>query len=78
MTTPLHIIGDLLRDWLLQIPLPVARGLFLAVPILLLIWVIRLPREVTTRPGGSKRWDENLKIGAGIALAAQILIYSLM
>ena len=78
MTTPLHTIGDFLRELLLQIPLPVARGLFLALPILLLIWVLCLPREVTTPPDGSKRWDENLKVGAVAALAAQILIYSLV
>jgi hypothetical protein len=29
-------------------------------------------------PGGAKRWDENLKIGAAIAIAIQILIYSLL
>lgn len=55
MTTPLHAIGDYVRELMLQIPLPVARGLFLVLPILLLIWVIRLPREVTTPPGGGKR-----------------------
>lgn len=76
--TPLHHIGQFVRELFLQIPLPVARGLFLALPILLLIWVWLLPREATTPPGGTARWDENLKLGATVALMLQIVIYSLL
>ncbi len=76
--TPLHYIGENVRSLLLQVPLPMVRVLFLAVPLLLLIWVLRLPREATTPAGGSGRWFENLKVGASIALVLQIIIYSLL
>jgi len=76
--TPLHHIGNFVRDLFLQIPLPVARGLFIALPVLLLIWVLSLPREATTNKEGKGTWDENLKLGATIALVLQILIYSLL
>jgi hypothetical protein len=75
--TVLHVIGDWLRDVFARLPLPVVRGLFLALPIVLLVWVLRLPRAVTTPPEGAQRWDENLKLWAGIALVIQILVYSL-
>jgi len=76
--TPLHHIGNLVRELLLQVPLPVVRALFLAVPIVLLIWVLRLPREVTTSPESSGRAGQNLKYGAALALLIQIAIYSFM
>ena len=76
--TPLHHIGQLVRDLLLQIPLPVVRALFLAVPILLLIWVLRLPREATTPPESEGRAGENLKYAAALALLIQIAIYSVL
>jgi hypothetical protein len=76
--SPLHTIGQLLRDLLGQVPMPVVRGLFLALPILLLIWVLRLPKEATTSPDGTGRWDENLKLWASVALVIQIAIYSLL
>jgi hypothetical protein len=74
--TPLHQFGDALRSWLSAIPLSGVRGLFVATLVVLLIWVWRLPRHVTTPPGGARRWDENLKLGATAALVIQIVIYS--
>ena len=74
--TPLHAIGNFCRDLLLHVPLDVVRGLFVLLPVVLLIWVLRLPREETKPPKGNNRWDENLKLWAGIALVIQILIYS--
>ena len=76
--TFLHHIGKLIRELLLQVPLPVARALFLAVPIVVLIWVLRLPREVTTPPESTGRTCENLKYGAALALLIQIAIYSFL
>ncbi len=76
--TPLHHFGEFLRDSLQAIPLISVRVLFVASLVALLIWVLRLPRSATTPPGGARRWDENLKIGASIALMIQILIYSLL
>ena len=78
--TPLHTVGNTLRELLSQIPLPVVRLLFLSLPVLLLIWVLRLPRAETTPPGAESRvrWDENLKLWAAVALAIQIAIYCLL
>lgn len=76
--TILHRFGDLLRGLLLAVPLPWVRGLFVATLALLLVWVLRLPKSETTPPEGATRWDENLKLWAGLALGVQILIYSLL
>ena len=73
--TPLHELGDALRSWLLAVPLSAARGLFVMTLVVLLVWVWLLPRYVTTPPGGARRWDENLKLGATAALVIQIVIY---
>ena len=76
--SPLHDLGDLFRDWMLSIPLPIVRVLFILMPVIILIWVLRLPSSVTSPPGGARRWDENLKLGAVLALLTQIVIYSLL
>lgn len=73
--TPLHYIGNAIRDLLLSIPMGAVRILFVGTLVSLLIWVLRLPRERTTPKGGAKRWDENLKLGATLAIAIQIVIY---
>ncbi len=75
--TPLHQIGDFLRNWLLLVPLPAVRALFVVTLAIVLIWVWRLPRAATTPAGGARHWDENLKVGATAALVVQIVIYSL-
>ena len=75
--TPLHMLGEFLRNLLLSIPLSAVRALFLVTLAALLIWVVTLPREATTPPGGAKRWDENLKLGATVALLIQLVVYSL-
>ena len=38
------------------------------------IWVLRLSASKTCPPGGAKRWDENLKFGAVLAVVIQIAI----
>ena len=76
--SPLHHLGQYLREFLGQIPLSAVRLLFLATLAALLIWVLRLPAAMTTPPGGARRWDENLKFGACIALILQILIYAFL
>ena len=76
--TPLHTVGEMLRNLLMQIPLPAVRVLFIALPVLVLVWVLRLPRVETTPEQASGRWDENLKVWAAVALAIQILVYSVL
>ncbi len=76
--TVLHEIGGFVRELFLAIPLSVVRVLFVAVPVLLLLWVIRLPRERTISPDGEGLWSENLKYGAAAALLVQIVIYGIL
>ena len=76
--TILHTIGNFFRELFLKIPLEAVRVLFVLLPLTLLIWVLLLPRSETTPPGRESRWDENLKLWAGVALVIQILIYSLV
>ncbi|GIW81743.1 MAG: hypothetical protein KatS3mg105_3550 [Gemmatales bacterium] len=75
MTTPLHVLGEWIRQLLSQIPLPVVRAVFVAVPIAVLIWVWRLPAEAALPPQPTGRLDENLKVWASLALLIQIAIY---
>ena len=74
--TPLHTIGQLLRDAAIATPLPLVRVLFLAVPILLMVWVLRLPVSETTRAGAPGELRTNLKLWACLALLIQVLVYS--
>lgn len=76
--TPLHIFGDYLRDLLLLIPLSWARVLFVGTLLAIWIWILLLPKEQTQPEAGARRWDENLKIGASLALGFQVLIYLLL
>jgi hypothetical protein len=71
-------LGDGLRACLLLVPQGVVRILFLSLPVLLLIWVLRLPRERVLPSQGVYRWDADLRLGAGLALGIQILVYALL
>jgi len=73
--TPLHHIGNFIRDLMVQIPLWCVRGLFVGTLVAVLIWVLTLPRENTT-PENATHWYQNLKVWASLALTIQILIYS--
>jgi len=76
--TPLHWIGKLLHGILSEIPLDIINVIFIAIPGMLIIWVFRLPKEVTISPGPSRQplWKD-LKFWASIALFMQFLIYLL-
>jgi hypothetical protein len=71
----IHEIGDALRAAFGTIPLALVRAAFVAVPLLLMIWVLRLPSNETTPPGRASRLDENLKVWAWLALAMQVVVY---
>jgi hypothetical protein len=72
---PLHELGDGLRWAFGLIPLSWVRALFVAVPLVLMVWVLRLPTTATTPEGRVGRWDENLKLWAWLALAVQVIVY---
>lgn len=74
--TFLHQIGNFLREKTDMIPLSLVRAVFVAIPVIILIWVLLLPKsETTPQEDRPIRWDENLKIGASIALVFQIMVY---
>ena len=78
--SPLHQIGEAIRELLLRIPLGTARGLFLLFLAGLLLWVLTLPRAQTIPPGGEARkvrMSEQLKFWAAVSLVVQLLIYAL-
>jgi len=74
--TPLHHLGDTLRDLLSAVPLPLVRALFVALPLAVLIWVLTLPTENTTPRKKQVHWSENLKVWAIVALVIQVGIYA--
>jgi hypothetical protein len=76
--TPLHSFGDFIRDLFLQIPLSAVRVLFVAVPVIVLVWVLTLLREETTPEDETGSRSSNLKIGAAVALGIQIVIYMVL
>ncbi len=65
--TPLHTIGEFVRNLMLRIPLPAVRVLFVGLLVALLLWVLRLPREETVAPGEPTRWYTNLKFGFDVS-----------
>ena len=77
-TTILHWLGDRVRDLLLQVPLEIVRLLFIALPVLVLIWVVRQPGQQTGSGDTAMRSQTGLKLGAAVALLLQALVYSLL
>ena len=75
MTTPLHIVGDFLRNAFAAIPMIGARLLFVSLLAILLFWVLTLPKEAVTREGSGGRPAENLRWWAALALLIQLIIY---
>ncbi len=75
--TPLHELGQAIRDALQLIPMPVVRLLFLALPAAILIWLLRLPRTETVMPGADeKATGFDLRWPAAVALIVQLVIYA--
>ena len=79
--SPLHQIGETIRQALLSIPLGAARAIFLLFLAALLVWVLTLPREQTRPPKSERanvRLSENLKFWAAVSLVLQLVIYAVM
>lgn len=75
--TPLHSIGEAIRQALMTVPLGAARALFLLFLAALLVWVLLLPKEQTSRTSTSPT-SENLKWWALLALSIQFVVYALL
>lgn len=69
--TPLHAIGDFFRALALAVPMPVVRALFVAVPVVLILWVLLRRRDLDS----DLRQARVLKLWAAAALAIQGLLY---
>ncbi|MDD8046573.1 MAG: hypothetical protein PHF14_08930 [Verrucomicrobiota bacterium] len=69
--------GEMMRQWVVAVPPPMARGIFLAYFLLLALWILRLPRGevVVAHPKTGKL--VNLRYIALLALVSQIVIYSI-
>ncbi len=76
--SPLHATGDVLRTLFLMVPMGAVRVVFVAIPLLLMVWVLRLPSSETVPPSKEHRWDEDLRVWAWIALATQVLVYCVL
>jgi len=68
-------VGNALHRTFSLIPLSVVRSVFIAVLLLTMLWVLRLPNPEITPTGRTARWDDNLKLWAWLALALQVAIY---
>ncbi|MGE0755868.1 MAG: hypothetical protein AB7F89_11435 [Pirellulaceae bacterium] len=73
--TPLHGLGQFIREMLSAVPLPAVRVLFLASLAVVAYWVIRLPRSAGRQQPDSP-WTEDLRIWAFVAIAVQFVIYA--
>lgn len=67
-----------MRDALGAIPLTWIRVVFIAVPLLLAVWVLLLPAQSGVSPNHPRRWVGNLKFWAALALLVQVAIYALL
>ena len=79
--SPLHQIGEGIRNLLLSIPLGAARAIFLLFLAGLLVWVLTLPKAQTRPPESERakvRLSENLKFWAAVSLVLQLVIYAVM
>jgi hypothetical protein len=76
--SPLHQIGNFLRELLLQIPLGAVRALFVLLLASLLVWVLSLPRSHVLPDRPTAKLSENLKFWAALSLVIQLLIYALL
>ncbi len=67
-------MGDMMRGWVLAIPMPVAKSIFIAYFLFLIVWIIRLPdNEVTVVLNSGKTIQ--LRPYALFSLTSIVIIY---
>ena len=77
--TPLHHWGDFFRELVLAVPMWAARAIFVFALIVVFVWVLRLPPDRVSPPENEDRkWTNNLKLWAAIAIGMQIIIYLIL
>ena len=71
----LRIPGDIVRSGLLAVDVSVAKGIFLAYFILLIVWVLTLRKEEVTVTNEKTGRATSLRPYAVLALVSQVVIY---
>lgn len=80
-TTFLHDIGDAIREAMSLVPLSTVRGLFVALPLVLLAWILVRRVESENVDEGDEppgHPTATLKIAAAFALLLQAVIYAIL
>lgn len=75
ISTVLQIPGQIMRDIVLAIPMPLARGIFIAYFLTLLVWVMLLPKEEAQFQPSEGGQVRSLKPMTAVSLAIIIGIY---
>ncbi|GIS57914.1 MAG TPA: hypothetical protein DCE39_07210 [Planctomycetaceae bacterium] len=75
-STFLHDIGDTIRNAMATVPLSLVGWAFVAIPLVLLVWVLKCP--IGDDENRDPKQVRLLRIGAALALVLQIVIYGLL
>jgi hypothetical protein len=75
ISTILQVPGGLGRDLVLMIPMPVAKGVFIAYFLILIFWVATLSREESVFQPALLKKEVSLKPFAIFSLSLMIVIY---
>ena len=67
-------MGDVMRGWMLAIPMSVAKGVFIAYFLLLIYWIIKLPENEVTLSLSSGKMIK-LRPYALFSLITTVVIY---
>lgn len=67
-------MGDIMREWMLAIPMPIAKGVFIVYFIFLITWVMRLPEDEVSLILDNGKLIK-LRPYALFSLAVSIIIY---
>ena len=75
LSSILQVPGEILGNIALMIPISMAKGIFILYYLILITWVITLPREQTVFEPSFLKKEVNLKPFAVCSLAFMIAIY---
>ncbi len=71
----LQFPGEIMRDFILAIPLWLAKGLFILYPLLILIWIFSMEKSEVKDEIPDTGQKINLRPFVAISLVGQIVIY---
>lgn len=71
----LQVPGEAMRNLTLMIPMPVAKGIFIAYFLILIAWVATLPRHESVFEPETLKREISLKPFAIFSLSLMIVIY---